>query len=567
MHALCSLFLLVIILLPALLLRFRLCISFKRLWTCDTKDISLGTLVPNDDSCTLSVMGTRHAYASPHSARQAISIPAHAVKRFFAKLFFRRVNPVETKPYVFTRNMFAVIAISLIIFRTIVGLLQARDTYEPRIRSSDCNYDSLDGSKLQILMTSSTGSEIPIDTLIEVSVEMDTGLEPCSHNSLVAYDGIYLRKPTNGESRGRLFPYRFNAFSCNSSNVRPTYYIKIWSPDGGALDANYDIPSIWFSNIDENFGDRVKCQGLSKVSPMSSPVPLYIPGWKPHPGSHMEADVRLITRRFITSSSLQDLILNQEPRYTNLSLYPITTSVTSALPNNTSPSPAAVATVLLRTSLEFRFTYLRDQDSYRDMQKQMGAGIQTCDFIKDVRSTNVLDVLSSVGDRYYGGLLVRKFLDPRVELFTKSPSKGAKLITPFGLTGALSSKRFKRRLQERYHRQPTEDNPDIIHVSMLLRDFVVDFRPANVDLDCSLSAHTPTSLTNKGDNATSNPILMISGQIAIGLRVLKSTQSINVCFDPLMSPMTGVTSTLSEAVSNLRIHELTFAPEESTIQR
>lgn len=43
-------------------------------------------------------------------------------------------------------------------------------------------------------------------------------LEPCSHNSLVAYDGIYLRKPTNGESRGRLFPYRFNAFSCNSSN-------------------------------------------------------------------------------------------------------------------------------------------------------------------------------------------------------------------------------------------------------------------------------------------------------------------------------------------------------------
>lgn len=61
-------------------------------------------------------------------------------------------SPVETKPYVFTRNMFAVIAISLIIFRTIVGLLQARDTYEPRIRSSDCNYDSLDGSKLQILM-------------------------------------------------------------------------------------------------------------------------------------------------------------------------------------------------------------------------------------------------------------------------------------------------------------------------------------------------------------------------------------------------------------------------------
>lgn len=46
---------------------------------------------------------------------------------------------------------------------------------------------------------------------------------------------------------------------------------------------------------------------------MSSPVPLYIPGWKPHPGSHMEADVGLITRRFITSSSLQDLILNQEP--------------------------------------------------------------------------------------------------------------------------------------------------------------------------------------------------------------------------------------------------------------
>lgn len=75
----------------------------------------------------------------------------------------------------------------------------------------------------------------------------------------------------------------------------------------------------------------------------------------------------------------------------------VATSVTSALPNNTSPSLAAVATVLLRTSLEFRFTYLRDQDSYRDMQKQMGAGIQTCDFIKDVRSTNVLDVLGSVG--------------------------------------------------------------------------------------------------------------------------------------------------------------------------
>lgn len=64
---------------------------------------------------------------------------------------------------------------------------------------------------------------------------------------------------------------------------------------------------------------------------------------------------------------------------------------------------------------------------------------------------------------------------------------GAKLITPFGLLGMLSTKRFKRRLREHYYRsEPTPGSYhtsrfETIRIEAFLRDFVIDLGPADVE--------------------------------------------------------------------------------------
>lgn len=64
---------------------------------------------------------------------------------------------------------------------------------------------------------------------------------------------------------------------------------------------------------------------------------------------------------------------------------------------------------------------------------------------------------------------------------------GAKLITPFGLLGACSTRGFKRRLREQYHRPglPLSSNTgeavETIRLGAFMRDFVIEFGPADVE--------------------------------------------------------------------------------------
>jgi hypothetical protein len=60
-------------------------------------------------------------------------------------------------------------------------------------------------------------------------------------------------------------------------------------------------------------------------------------------------------------------------------------------------------------------------------------------------------------------------------------SIGTKLITPFGILGLCSSRKFKNRLKEQYHSRSTNENADSINIVKFLRDFVIDFGPADFD--------------------------------------------------------------------------------------
>lgn len=61
---------------------------------------------------------------------------------------------------------------------------------------------------------------------------------------------------------------------------------------------------------------------------------------------------------------------------------------------------------------------------------------------------------------------------------------GTKTISPFGLLGGFSSSGFKQRLSDEY-RSKSDDGTDTIRIVKFLRDFVIDFGPADWDLEKS----------------------------------------------------------------------------------
>ncbi|CAE6469553.1 unnamed protein product [Rhizoctonia solani] len=136
--------------------------------------------------------------------------------------------------------------------------------------------------------------------------------------------------------------------------------------------------------------------------------------------------------------------------YRNVSLYPIVEISAIPLPND------AIATAMLRVTLNPGFVYFR---SYQDLRVQGGArssGI--CDYLQDYRTGTILDVIGSVGGLFALLQAIHLLLFGRSLMWGLT---GAMLISPFGLVGALSSKKFQQHLQEHYHRTPTEDNPGL----------------------------------------------------------------------------------------------------------
>ncbi|KAF8758711.1 hypothetical protein RHS01_02335 [Rhizoctonia solani] len=217
---------------------------------------------------------------------------------------------------------------------------------------------------------------------------------------------------------------------------------RVGQVSGGVIYEN-QMPRIWLMNQEEvpSAGDS-SWQDIAKVREYVLPMKLLA-------RSHVTAETTLVTRRFITSPFMTDTILKFKPVYKGLSLYPIVQSSVNTL--NSSDQSIAIATI--RPTLNPRFIYHRQQTNVQDLR--ISPSDEACDYIEEYRSGSVLDVLGSVG--------------------------GAMSITPFGLLGQFSSRDFKRRLRNEYHTQSDKDGTKTIQIVKFLRDFVMDFGPADLD--------------------------------------------------------------------------------------
>ncbi|GAB1517985.1 hypothetical protein RhiTH_001042 [Rhizoctonia solani] len=203
------------------------------------------------------------------------------------------------------------------------------------------------------------------------------------------------------------------------------------------------MPRIWLMNQEEvpSAGDS-SWQDIAKVREYVLPMKLLA-------RSHVTAETTLVTRRFITSPFMTDTILKFKP---------------------------SIAIATIRPTLNPRFIYHRQQTNVQDLR--ISPSDEACDYIEEYRSGSVLDVLGSVGGLFALLQAAHLFLFGRPLLWGLI---GAMSITPFGLLGQCSSRDFKRRLRNEYHTQSDKDGTKTIQIVKFLRDFVMDFGPADLD--------------------------------------------------------------------------------------
>ncbi|KAF8600247.1 hypothetical protein BDV93DRAFT_608784 [Ceratobasidium sp. AG-I] len=232
------------------------------------------------------------------------------------------------------------------------------------------------------------------------------------------------------------------------------------------------LPELWLANKLDSFGRSFDGR-VDESQAMKSVTPWFTPSWQLQPGFHLNAEAGFITRQFVSSSIFQDVILQQDPSYQEIAMYPISTTRTETLSGN------ATATAFI--SLSFRQKQSAFQ-SVQQFQSQYPEGL--CDYIQDYRSSTVFDIVGSVGGLFalLQSLHILLFGRPMLWGLT-----GAKLITPFGLLGSCSTRGFKRRLREQYHRSEsgtsayTEEVAETIRLGEFLRDYVIEFGPADTE--------------------------------------------------------------------------------------
>ncbi|KAH7338272.1 hypothetical protein B0J17DRAFT_417949 [Rhizoctonia solani] len=132
---LCSLGLLGIDLWSMIALRSN--VPIKQVWRTNTKDAYKGVAPLITIPHALSLLGHPREATIPFG--ETLGGLVRIAKRFLARLLFRRVRPVETRIYAFTRNSFAVVAMGILIFRTITVLQNAQNEIETRVTSIACD--------------------------------------------------------------------------------------------------------------------------------------------------------------------------------------------------------------------------------------------------------------------------------------------------------------------------------------------------------------------------------------------------------------------------------------------
>ncbi|CAE6413103.1 unnamed protein product [Rhizoctonia solani] len=368
--------------------------------------------------------------------------------------------PVETMVYAFTRNSFAVAAMGILIFRTITALIQAQNQTGTRMISTGCSTREDDRHNVQILVGHVKRQEVVVKLNLRKKDNSgawsdDYITEQCSPDK----EKKKVWESANGESI-------VDHYECEKDHM---YMVKdtvglIFSIEarGSLIDEPRASVQIWLFN-------KAELRNHSHSPNPIDAVRTYLPSWELRPGFHIDSDSRLITRKFITSSIMKDVVLNSEPEYEHVSLYPIFETSVSRYTNQSTP----IATAMINLGFKPGFTHSR---SKVDLRAPIFIPGEMCDYIEDYRTGTILDVIGSVGGLFALLQAIHVFLFGRPLFWGLT---GAKLIAPFGLLGACSSRGFKRRLREQYHKNTTDENEDTIRLDAFLRDFVVDFGPAD----------------------------------------------------------------------------------------
>ncbi|KAF8686310.1 hypothetical protein RHS04_00241 [Rhizoctonia solani] len=352
--------------------------------------------------------------------------------------------------YALLRNVFAVFAVIFILFRTVTAFQKAQNEISTRATSAPCDpRPTPDNHEINIIMERSSAY-----------LFHDEGAIACV---LLWFESSAFAMAKIRETvRAKQMSLNDDVFDGRVGVPFYRIHIEV-SRSNSRLNSQRDIPSIWLSNGLE--------QPSNLSSPSSHPVRAYLPAWVLRPGYHIDAEVKLISRRLIKSSILQDVVLNSKPTYTSISLYPISEV---GLFNNANANTASAE---LRVTLRPGYMYFGAPKDLRNLDYP-SARLQLCDYLDDYRSGTILEVVGSVGGLFAVLQAIHVFLFGRPLLWGLF---GTKLITPFGILGMCSSRRFKSRLKDEYHSRSSNKNAEPINMVKFLRDFVIDFGPADFD--------------------------------------------------------------------------------------
>ncbi|EUC59284.1 transmembrane protein, putative [Rhizoctonia solani AG-3 Rhs1AP] len=283
----CSLSLLAITLSPFFTLRSH--VSMRQLRRTNTKDAFQGSVAPLA-FCVLSFIG--------HQRDISIRNPVvFGTKKFLGRLLFRRVRPVETRVYALLRNVFALIAMVVLVFRMVSALQRAQNEISTRITSSTCDRRPIpDNHDINlVLVWILPVCILRLVQLCSLSLKLAVSLQDSRMCSILASKELEYDRALDTFVCPSAKQMSVNSDAFGPQDGVPYFrlYLEV-SRRHGTLDLQRDIPLIWLSNGLEQPGN------LS--SPHAHPVRAYMPAWMLRPGFHMDTEAKLITKRLIKSS-------------------------------------------------------------------------------------------------------------------------------------------------------------------------------------------------------------------------------------------------------------------------
>ncbi|CAE6490284.1 unnamed protein product [Rhizoctonia solani] len=424
---------------------------------------------------TLSVLGNPRATIIPIYFPQPVVKSARVVKKVLAHLLFNRVRSVETRIYTLIQNLFALVSMVVLIFQTVAALQQAQNEVQTRVISADCGLAS-SSHNISILVDRpywEISSEEEINVAISAVTPSGGGF-----NCTVGWS----RKFMNGFYPAAYQNRMLELFNCTgvlildindweaqyySSSTKLVYRVQVRPGVKPGITEDGQMPHVWLLNTEEipDADHDPSWSDVSRVRAYQAPLNLLC-------GSHIVTETNLVTRRFIRSSVLKEILFSAKSDYRRLSLYPISLLSTMAL-NSTDTS---ISRATIRPTLAPGLRYHRTQANVQDSSIFPS---DTCDFVDDYRVGTVFNALGSIGGLFALLQAIHLLLFGRPLLWSIT---GAKTITPFGLLGGFSSRGFRQRLRAEYH-EPGEDGADIVRIVPFLRDFVLDFGPADFNME------------------------------------------------------------------------------------